>query len=104
MSFPEILLMNIPNDGAGNAVLGQGIPADARQFYQRIGYDFKRDGGTWTGNVEASVAGNVWTVITALTVSAQGGIVDHYNYVRVNVTGAGLLGNDELRIAGKVLR
>jgi hypothetical protein len=78
-----------------------GAVVDISQCIQK-GYDYTRDpGAAFTANLEASVTGQVWTVIAALAASGQGAIAAHYNYVRTNCTVQGLKGDlTRLVIAG----
>lgn len=102
MSFPEIRNLDWPVDAAGTAlVVGAGAQHDVRQLTDK-GYDYTRGAlSTHTSNLEGSVSGENWTVIAALGASAQGAIPDHYNYVRIDCTGAGVYDSDVLRAAGK---
>jgi hypothetical protein len=81
--------------------VASGARVDLSQCIQK-GYDYIRDGGaTFTANLEASVSGQVWTVIAALAASGQGAIAAHYNYVRTNCTVAGAKGaTTKLIVAG----
>lgn len=101
-SFPENKLLELPQSG-GAAVVGT-TELEVRQMSDK-GYDFIRDAGAaFTATLEGSVSGRNWTSITTLAASGQGAVPDHYNLVRVNVSGAGAIGNDtQLIISGKVL-
>jgi len=104
MAFPENLLLEIPNDGAGNAIVGTSDIVRIDQMSDK-GYDFIRAAGaTFVGNLEGSVSMRNWTTIAALAASGQGAVGAHYNYVRVKIGTAGVLGaTTELFVGGKVL-
>lgn len=68
------------------------------------GYGFTRDAAAgFTAALQGSVLGDAnWTTIANLNASGSGAIPAHYNFVRVNVTGAGALGaTTALTVAGK---
>lgn len=102
MSFPETINVEFPSVGA-NAVVASGAETSIAQLAPASkGYDFERDAGAgFAANLEGSVTGRRWTVIVALAASGQGAISAHYNYVRVTVSVAGVLGaTTDLRVAG----
>lgn len=106
MGMPYAFVIPIPNDAAVppavlQATLGNGAAVHLCAC-EALGYDMKLDAAaTWTGNLEASVDGSVWTVIAAVA-TAQGALGEHYHFARVAVTGAGNYGDSTLvRIAGK---
>jgi hypothetical protein len=70
-----------------------------------LGYDFTRAAlAAFVGVLEASVCGDVWTTVANLAASGQGAIADHYQYVRINITGDGAVGaTTRLVVRGKVL-
>ena len=89
MAFPEHIEVEIPNDGAGNAIVGEGDEVRVDQLFDK-GYDYIRDAGAaFTANLEGSVSRKNWTVIVSLAASAQGAIPVHYNFVRIDVPGGG---------------
>lgn len=104
MAFPENKVIEIPNDGAGNAVAATGTVVHVDQMSDK-GYDYIRDPGAgFTAVLEGSVALRNWATIVALAASAQGAVPAQYNYVRPRVTVAGALGaTTELFVSGKVI-
>lgn len=103
MAFPENKLIEFPQQTPGTVDVGI-VEKDVRQMSEK-GYDFIRDGAAaFTANLEGSVSGRNWTLITSLAASDQGDIPAGYNLVRVDVTVAGALGSTtELIVSGKVL-
>lgn len=106
MGMPYSWMLPIPNDGAVlpavlQATIGNGTAVNLCAC-EALGYDIEMDAAaTWTGNLEASVDGTVWTVIAAVA-TAQAALGDHYQYARVAVTGAGDYGDaTRVRIFGK---
>jgi hypothetical protein len=106
MGMPYAWVLPIPNDAAVPPAVLQATLANGAAVHlcacEALGYDIELDAAaTWTGNLEASVDGAVWTVIAAIA-TAQGALGEHYHYARVAVTGAGDYGDDTLvRIFGK---
>lgn len=105
MAMPEMRLMEFPLDALGTTVEARPGPAfDAAQMTDK-GFDFTRDpAAAFTANLEGSVSGENWTLVSALAASAQGAVGAQYNYLRVNCSVAGALGGTtRLVAAGKVL-
>ena len=104
MAFPEIRLVQFPLDALGTTVEKRaGDAFDARQMSEK-GFDFQRGAAAaYVANLEGSVTGDTWTVITALAASVQGTIAAHYNFLRINCGTAGAYDGDTLKAAGKVL-
>ncbi len=106
MAFPEIRNLDLNEDPAtpGTALVGNGDIMDVRQMSEK-GYEINRGlSAVFAGNIEGSVSGTIWTVISAIGASAQGAIAAQYNYVRLTVGTGGLIGADShIKIAGKVL-
>lgn len=105
MSMPELRNMEFPLDALGTTVEARtGAAFDARQLTDK-GYDFTRaPAAAFTADLEGSVSGENWTVVTALAASGQGAVGVHYNYLRVNCSVAGALGATTVLVAaGKVL-
>ena len=104
-SMPERFVFDPSYDsGAPTEWAVQTIVADLSQVTDK-GYSYSQGvGKAFTGALEASVAGDLWTSIDALGASAQGSIAAHYNYVRLNITAKGVPGtNTRIVLAGKVL-
>lgn len=107
MGMPYAWQLDIPNDAPVvppavlQATLGNGTPSHL-EAAEALGYDMTLDGAaTWTGNLEASVDGTVWTVIAAVA-TAQGALGEHYQYARVAVTAPGDYGDTtSVRVFGK---
>jgi len=92
MPNPFEVLVEIPNDGAGNAVVGIGPEVRIDQLTNK-GYDAVIGAGkAFTGELQGTVAGGKWTAIDALAATADGAVGAHYQRVRVQVTVVGLLG------------
>lgn len=105
MAMPEKRLVEFPLDALGTGVEARvGEEFDASQLTDK-GFDFTRDvGAGFTANLEGSVSGDNWTLISALAASGQGAVGAQYNYLRVNCSVAGALGaTTRLVAAGKVL-
>lgn len=104
MAFQEIRNADFPLDGAGANVLKEAGPRFNCGQLTDKGYDFQREtASTYVADLEGSVAGEQWTVITAMAADAQGVIPAHYNFVRINCGTAGTYGGDVMKVAGKVL-
>jgi len=101
MGMPNAAQLEIPNDGAGNAIVGVGAEVQASDLV--AGYDYIRDGGAaFTANLEGSVNRRNWTTVVALAASGQGSVGSHYNFLRVKVSAPGALGaTTELWYHGK---
>lgn len=102
MSFPEKRIYELDENPAGTLPVGTGHIMNIDQMSEK-GYDFLLGGAAFTANLEGSVAGNNWTVITALGASSQGAIPSQYNRVRVVCSAGGAVGTSSLFISGKVL-
>lgn len=103
-TFPEVHVFDPTVAPAGSWAV-QAIPViDMRQWSEK-GYSYYQGvGKAWTGSLQGSVLGDVWTDIDACAASAEGAIPVHFNYARFNVTGAGVIGTGtRIGIAGKVL-
>lgn len=104
MAFPEIRLYEFEEAPAGSLALGAQHEHNVQQMSEK-GYEFETAVGCLaTFTLEGSVAGAVWVTIQAAIgpVDASGAIPAQFNYVRANVTAAGVFGA-QLKIAGKVL-
>ena len=101
MGMPNGKQLEIPNDGAGNAVKEAGPSIPMSDLV--CAYDYLRGGtSTYAADLEASVSGRHWTVVTGLVASGDGVIGAHFNEVRVNVTTAGVLDpTDDIWYRGK---
>ena len=65
MAMPRGFEIEIPNDGAGNAIIG--ISEVRHIFELATAFDFLRDvGAGFTGAIEASVAQKNWTSVLIL--------------------------------------
>jgi hypothetical protein len=100
MGMPNGFELVIPNDGAGNAIVGEKVYGISDLV---CAFDFVKGAGmTFTGALEASVGGNTWTSIDALAATTDGTIGNHYQLIRIKVTGAGVIGTGtELWYRGK---
>jgi hypothetical protein len=102
-SFPENKIVELPQEVLGTVDTGI-VPIDLNQMSDKGFEYFKGTGAAFTATLQGSVAGKVWTEIDDLTSTAQGAIPAQYNYARVNITVADLLGTDTtLYVCGKVL-
>ena len=93
--------ITIPNDGS-DTTIGNSATLDISQLTE-CGFDYIRDGSAaFAASLKGSVTGLNWTEINDLTASAQGTIGGHYNYLRVEVADAEVLGaTTQLKIAGR---
>lgn len=61
-------------------------------------------GKAFTGTLQGSVLGDVWTDVDAFAASNDDEWPDYFNYARVKITGAGVIGTGtRIAVAGKVL-
>lgn len=98
MSVPMFASITVPAVAGGASAV-----VDMCGLFEK-GYGYTRDAGAgFTAALEGSVTGNDnWTTIANLNASGSGAIDGHYNFVRVNVTVAGVLGaTTALTVAGK---
>ncbi len=100
MGMPNGFILEIPNDGAGNAVVGTSKHYNASDLI--AGYDFVRGGGAaFAGNIEGSVNGINWDTIASLAASGQGEIDSFYHLVRVKIGTGGALDGSQIWYRGK---
>jgi hypothetical protein len=102
MAMPVFGLLEIPDDGAGNAVIAGGTAFPFNGAVEK-GYEICVDPAlAFVADLEGSPTGfDNWTVIAAVA-AGQGAVLDRYNFVRVNVTAGGLIGPlTVVRVAGK---
>lgn len=92
--------IEIPNDGVGNATVGS---SKAYSIPDRVcAFSFVRGGAAaFTGNLEVSIGGQIWSTLQSMAASAEGEIDPYYRFVRATVTGAGALGDSEAWYHGK---
>lgn len=102
MAFAELIPVTITQTVPGTVDAVAGSAIDMRQFTDK-GFAITRGAGAaWTGTIQGSVNGVVWSDIAVLDVTKQGGIDGFINWVRLNVTVAGALGTaTALWVAGK---
>ena len=102
MAFAYNKQLSIAEDGTGTDFTVAVNPAIDISGVDNVGYEASIGAGAgFTANLEASVNGNVWTVITALGSSAQGALGDHYNFARVNVSVQGAHDGSKVWICGR---
>jgi len=100
MAFAYNKQLSIQSSGA-NYIVAVNTAIDISGV-DNVGYEANIGAGAgFTANLEASVNGNVWTVITALGSSAQGALGDHYNFARVNVSVQGASDSSTVWICGR---
>lgn len=90
MGMPNGEVLEIPNNGAGVAIVGENVyhTSDLVQAY-----DFIRDGtDAFTAELFGSVSGKNWTSITTLAASGQGVILNIYHLLKVKCTVGGAIG------------
>lgn len=97
MAIPFFETITIPAVAGGATT-----PVNMSGLFEK-GYGYTRDAGAgFTAALQGSVTGHTWTAIANLNASGSGLIPVHYNFVRVNVSVAGVLGaTTALTVAGK---
>lgn len=66
------------------------------------GFDFVFDAtATFEGKLMGSVSARNWTDIDDLDGSIQGAIAGHFNFIKLDITKAGIWGTSEIFIAGQ---
>lgn len=103
-TFPEKVFIPLAQAVAGTVDVQETDAVDMSQWSEK-GYSYLQGAGkAFTATLQGSVLGDVWTDVDALAASADGVWPAYYNYARVKVTGAGLLGTGtRIVVAGKVL-
>lgn len=102
MAMPNVEQILLPSDdNQVNAIVGNGKVVNASDMV--MAYSFDRDAGAaFTGVLEGSAGGIVWTQIATLAASGEGVIPEQYMMVRARITVGGAIGaNTLLRYHGK---
>jgi len=92
-----------PVDGNGDLATGAGERLRVNQL-EHMAFDYSKDAtADMQGSLQASFAGLSWDDIHNLAASGNGTIDNAYQFVRINITNVGTVGqaDSELRIAGK---
>ena len=99
MSISNVSFVSIPTSGV-NAIVGSS--AAVRCGDTIVGYEIKVGSSTaFTGTLQGSVGGEVWTDIDDFSASSNGLVPAYYQFVRVNVTVQELLDGATVKIVGK---
>ena len=103
-SFPEKVFIELAEQPAGTVIVQETDPVDMSQWSEK-GFSYLQGvGKAFTGTLQGSVIGDVWTDVDALAASNDDEWPSYYNYARVKVTVAGAPGaGTRVVVVGKVL-